>query len=134
MTELVILENEFVTLKYHRDTKIVHHEFHQYIRGEPFQECMIKGLEIMKANSAIKWLSDDRENLAIPKEEREWMNDVWSVQALKAGWKYWAIVVPSKAVGKMSMSRIIQDPKLKEQLTIKSFDDPGAAYEWLVEQ
>jgi hypothetical protein len=134
MGELVILRNEFVTLKYHEDTKIVHHEFHQYVFGEPFRECLLKGLEVMKAHSAIKWLSDDKKNVAIPREEREWMNSEWSDRAFKAGWKYWAIVLPSKAIGKMAMNRILQIPKLAQQLTINSFNEVDAAYEWLVRQ
>lgn len=131
MGELVILKNEFVTLIYHEDTKIVHHEFHQYVPDEPFRECLMKGLKVMKAHSAIKWLSDDRKNLAIPKEAKEWMDTEWSDMAFEAGWKYWAIVLPSKAIGKMAMNRMLQIPKLTQQLTIESFDEVDAAYEWL---
>ncbi len=134
MGELVILRNEFVTLKYHEDTKIVHHEFHQYVFGEPFRECLLKGLEIMKTHSAIKWLSDDKKNVAIPREERAWMNSEWSDRAFEAGWKCWAIVLPSKAIGQMAMNRILQIPKLAQQLTINSFNEVDAAYEWLVRQ
>lgn len=134
MSERVILENEFVTLKYHEDTKIVHHELHQFVPGERFRECLMKGLEVMKEHLATKWLSNDKKNGAIPREEREWMNREWSGMALEAGWKYWAIVIPMTATGKMTIARVMQNSKLNEHLTIEGFEDADAAYEWLARQ
>ena len=52
------------------------------------------------------------------------------VDVFAAGWKYWAIVMPDKIVGKMNMKRFIEDYSEKG-LTIDIFSDPDEALAWL---
>ena len=131
---MVIMENELVTLNFHPDTQIVHHQVHDYLCGKPFRTCLMKGLDVMKKNRATKWLSDERKNAAIPKEDQEWSETIWAPQAFAAGWKYWAIVRPEKIVGKMATKRFAKDPGITNQLVVQLFDDPDDAYQWLADQ
>ncbi len=102
-----ILENKWATLWYHADAKVVHHEFHQPIMKEPFREVLTKGADLFEERRADQWLSDDRANTALHPDDSKWAIEEWSPRVVKAGWKYWAIVMPDAALGKLSLKRII---------------------------
>lgn len=48
MTVETILENDYATLWYHPESKIVHHKFHKFIYGEKFRSVLNRGLEILE--------------------------------------------------------------------------------------
>lgn len=91
---------------------------------------MDKGAEIFKTNGAQKWLSDDRMNSTLTAEDGAWASTDWSARVMAAGWKYWAIVMPDKVVGKLNMQRFIEDYS-KKGVTIDIFGDPEEALKWL---
>ncbi|MDP1827099.1 MAG: hypothetical protein Q8L48_27745 [Archangium sp.] len=130
MTSLTLLKNEFVTLQFHQDSGIVHHEFHKYIFGENFRSVLTTGVEAMEKYKATKWLSDDRKNNALAQDDSEWAMTVWSARALAAGWKYWAVVLPEKIIGQMNMQRFIDMYKARG-LAVRVFSDPALARTWL---
>ena len=86
----------------------------------------------LKKNSACKWLSDDRSYSALPKEDVEWGVTYWGPKAVKAGWRYWAIVLPQSVLGKLSLGHII-DTYGELGLTVKVFTDPKEGMTWLEE-
>jgi hypothetical protein len=86
----------------------------------------------MEQHGAKKWLTDDRTNSAPTKEETEWCKTVWEPSALKAGWKYWAIVLPKRMVGQMYMKNLKQTKEIG--VTIEFFDNPDDALAWLEKQ
>ena len=67
MSLITILDNEYVTLWYHPDKQIIHHQFHKFLYGQAFRDAMNAGTEAMKKYGAHKWLSDDRKNSASKK-------------------------------------------------------------------
>ena len=60
MAASVVLDNEYATLWFHEDSKIVHHKFKKYIHGEMLRQLLTKGYETLKQKNAKRWLSDDR--------------------------------------------------------------------------
>lgn len=131
MSKLTIIDNEYITLWYHPNEKIVHHQFHKKtIHGEFFYDALNKGAEILKENNACKWLSDDRTNIIFAEEDMVWGSTVWSPKALSYGWKYWAIVKPVDYVGRMLSEQITYQYK-DTGLIIEYFDDVETAFEWL---
>lgn len=130
MPKTTILDTDYATLWYHPDNKIVHHQFHKFIYGQEFRQILEKGLEIFKQHDAQKWLSDDRLNSTLTAEDSEWGQKDWFPRVFEAGWKYWAIVMPDKIVGKMNMQRFI-DAYSTQGLTINIFDDADEALKWL---
>lgn len=133
MAPITIVDNEYATLLYHPDKKIVHHQFKQWVPGKVFREILTKGVETLEKNGGAKWLSDDRGNAAIPPEDAEWATTVWSPRVVKAGWKFWAIVMPEKVLGQMNMRQFIS---LNAELgvTVRLFSDPIEAMAWLESQ
>ena len=113
MGKELIFENENMSLWYHNDTKIVHHKFHTFTHGEEFRNGLNKGLELLKKKRAYKWLSDDSENPITTKEDREWTASIWRPAVINSGWKYWAIVLPEQAAGKMAFKKIVNEQDIE---------------------
>ncbi len=130
MSASVVLDNEYITVWYHPEKKIVHHKFHKFIHGQAFRDGLNAGVELMKKHKAQKWLSDDRANSALPPEDVEWAKGDWFPRTLAAGWKYWALVQPEKVIGQINMQNFTE-PYAKQGVTVRLFSDPDAALAWL---
>jgi hypothetical protein len=128
-----VFSNEFASLLYHPDSKIVHHQWHQYVHGQVFRDTLSSGLDLLKKNHATKWLSDDRGNSVLPDDDAQWAQTVWFPAVKAAGWKHWAVVMPEKALGKLNMRQWIS---LYASMGINSqvFSDPEEALSWLEKQ
>jgi hypothetical protein len=130
MAKITLINNQYATLDFHTDTKIVHHIFHKPIGDEKFREVLLTGAETLKKYGATKWLSDDRKNMALSPEDTEWSKKVWFPQALGAGWKFWALVVPQDIMGRMNMKEFV-DEYYEQGLRIMVFGNPEEAMQWL---
>ncbi len=133
MPKMTIIDNEYVTLWYHPEHGIVHHQFHKYIYGQPFRDMLSKGADIFEQYGADKWLSDDRNNSALPPEDAEWGDTYWAPRVIQAGWKYWAVVMPEAIIGQMNMKRFIKMYS-DRGVTVRAFTDPNEALKWLESQ
>ena len=133
MSKILIEKNDFATLWFHPEKKIVHHEFHKFIYGDVFRAFLMKGTETMKKNAANKWLSDDRNNPVLRNEDSEWGQKNWFPQTLQAGWKYWAIVQPAGVIGKLSLNKAVEI-FAQAGIMAKYFTDPDEALKWLENQ
>jgi hypothetical protein len=130
MNKEIVLDTEYATLWYYPEAKIVHHQFHKFIYGQEFRDVLEKGLEVFQKNGATKWLADDRKNSALPTDDLKWSMDDWFFRAFKSGWKYWAIIMPDKIAGQLTMNRIMKR-NIDEGLNIQVFDDVDEALKWL---
>lgn len=130
MPKQIISDTEYATLWYYPEDKIVHHQFHKFIHSDEFRSMLMKGVEVFKQYGADKWLSDDRLNGAMTAEDIQWGQDVWTPAVFAAGWKYWAIMMPDKVVGKMSLRRLI-DQYSEMGVQVDIFDDTDEALKWL---
>ena len=133
MTPETIIDNEYITLWYHPDTQIVHHEIHKFIYGDAFRDALMTGAELLKTRNACKWLSNDRGNSAMPKDDVEWLMENFISKAIKAGWRHWAIVSPKSMVGRMSIDSS-REYLSEHGLNVMVFDDEKSAMDWLISQ
>ncbi|MEJ2425304.1 MAG: hypothetical protein P8101_12730, partial [Candidatus Thiodiazotropha sp.] len=116
------------------DEGIIHHRFLQPISGEAFQAVLMTGLRLMREQKATKWLSDDRNNSNLPAEDSAWSQDYWLPRAAGAGWKYWAMLLPLKARGRINVDRLIAFVAEKYAINIRTFSDDDEAWQWLAQQ
>ena len=130
---VTVYESPSVVMWFHPDTKIVHHQIKKFAFGKEFRDFLLAGTSAMGKYKATKWLSDDRSNTALAKEDLEWAQTGWFPQTLAAGWKHWAIVQPEKTLGKMAMDRLVKD-YLAAGVNAKFFSDPDEAMKWLIAQ
>jgi hypothetical protein len=127
---ITVLDNEFVSMWYYPSSGILHHQFHKYLWGDTFREALNKGVDVFRQHHATKWLSDDRKNAALSRADTEWAIGDWFPRVLKAGWKYWAIVLPENVIGQMNMKLFIENYS-KQGVTTRVFSDPDDAMKWL---
>jgi len=92
------------------------------------------GLKLLQEHGTQKWLSDDRNNSILSAEDRAWAQDYWEPFAIKAGWKYWAVLPPIKARGNVNMQRLIEQLNIARHVAIELFSDPDEAWQWLAQQ
>jgi hypothetical protein len=130
MSKITVYESENVTVWYHTDKKIVHHQIKKFVYGEEFHKFLLAGSEAIKKNHAQKWLSDDRSNTVVRQEDIDWGMVNWLPQTVQAGWKYWAIVQPEKMIAKMNMEALAKQ-YASVGIAAKFFSDPDAAMKWL---
>lgn len=104
----LIIDNSFVRLYFHRESGIVHSEIVKQVEGNELREALARGATLIEQTGAIKWLSDDRGHLRMLDADEEWARTVWFPRVKAAGWKHWAIVKPTSAIGALNISRISQ--------------------------
>lgn len=132
MPTITVLDNEHVTLYYHEDEKIVHHIYHPSIGGNALREALNTGVDLLKQYDATKWLSDNREIAGHTEEETDWINQNWLPNAIDAGWKYWALVVPHSYAARINMNEFVTS-FYDMGVRVMVFVDPDEAREWLLE-
>jgi hypothetical protein len=133
MTPVTVLQNPLFTLYYHPGTRIVHHEIRQFVTGQDFRDLLNAGSECLRKNMARKWLSDDRGQWVLAKEDVDWSEAHWAPQTARSGWRYWAIVRAEKALAKMAMEQLVAK---YGKLGVKAqfFTTPQDAMAWLEKQ
>lgn len=130
MNKTEIINNETMGLWFYPGLKCVHHETKKTLPEGGFEKLLSTGAEYVEKNGATKWLSDESNLVAITQEDNEWADTVWAPRVIKAGFKYWAVVLPKTAVGSMQMKRFVQEYR-ERGVTVEIFDSVDAALEWL---
>lgn len=130
MSKQQVYKNDCAVLYFHPEARIVHHEIQKPIKGENFRTLLTEGLKLMRSRGCKKWLSDDRMNSVLPKEDEAWGNNEWFPKVAASGWKQWAIVMPEKAIGKLNMKRF-KDMYESMGVEVKVFSKPEEAEAWL---
>ena len=130
MADITVLTNEYATLVYNEDKKIIHHTFLKPIGGQAFRDILLAGVDCMKKYSATKWLSDDRQNSALSDEDSKWAMTVWSKLAIEAGWKTWALVVPHDIMGRLNMNEFV-NMYSRRGVRVMVFTELDKAVAWL---
>ncbi|HXK09334.1 MAG TPA: hypothetical protein VMT70_06815 [Vicinamibacteria bacterium] len=130
MSTVTALDDEYATLWYHPDGKIVHHEIHKFLVPGALEKLLSAGASLMETHGAQKWLSDDRKNVVISKQDLEWAEVHWIPRVQKAGFRYWAIVVPGHAVAALQM-RALQAKRRTQGIEVATFETVEEGMAWL---
>jgi hypothetical protein len=134
MSKVILFETEFITVEYWEAKKLIYHTIHQPISGqlEMFKEALNIGTEALKKYQIHKWLSDDRKNDPLTPAGNEWSFNDWQPRTLKAGWRYWAAVVPESLVAARTLVPVM-DELFKVGLRMMVFSNVEEAIAWLDE-
>jgi len=132
---LPVLDTEFATLWCYREVGIVHHRIKRLAseQGDELRALLQAGLDQLVQNDCRGWLSDNREGGRMRPEIEAWAKTVWQPQAIRAGWRTWAIVLPELTVSQLNMQRFAQDYSANG-IETSLFSDPDRAMEWLLER
>lgn len=128
-----LVSTESLTLMYVPTTGILWHRIHKFVCGPEFRAMLQAGLLCMRERGATKWLSDNRNNNALPPTDEAWIHGEWFPQVMEAGWKFWAIVPPHKFLGEKNMRRYAKKYETAG-LVWRVFGEPEEAMRWLEAQ
>ena len=136
MAEIIIEDNDFVTLWFHTDGGIVHHKvkpvnppYSQHYRTL-FRSTLMKGVALLRERGAIKWLSEDTDSIEIPPKDVAWGQEEWAPKAIISGWRYWAMVIPKDMMAKMNSGNIGR--RLSSRgVTLNVYSSVVEAFDWL---
>lgn len=101
----LLLEDSDFQLWYYADIKLVRHCIKAPLSSKSFRRMLTRGAELVEEFGANKWLSDDRHHKVLSEADSQWAETVWCGRVLEAGWRYWGIVLPTAAIGKLNMRR-----------------------------
>jgi hypothetical protein len=130
MSRITLVENEYITLEYLTDKKIIYHTIHKPIGSQALRAALNTGTEALKKYGACKWLSDDRKNGPLAREDAEWGFNDWNPRTIAAGWKYWANVVPTDVASAGTLTPTM-NALYDMGLRMMVFDNLEEAMEWL---
>lgn len=128
-----VVDNEFAVVTYYPEKGIIHHAWKKFCFGENFQKLMLTSTQCLKEHKGTKWLSDDRNFSVMTQEDTLWGQQVWWPETKAAGWKFWAIILPTKTVGKINIQSLI-DEYSAGGITAQVFEDTDQAMKWLEAQ
>lgn len=130
MATQTIIDSPSASLVFHAESRIVHHKLCKDIDSKTLRQVLNSGVQLLKDQQATKWLSDNREINAHSAEDTEWINTQWLPNAIAAGWKYWALVVPDDFVARLNMTEFV-DSFYAKGIRILVFTDLDKATKWL---
>ncbi len=133
MPPVTLIDDEYVGLWYHPDSKVVHNKIKQFLPPGAFKRMLETGADCLEENHVQKWLAEDRSSVVLVPEDLEWSDKVWSPRVRKAGLKYWAIVTPKKVVAANQM-KALQAKRRAQGLTVEMFETVEEAMAWLESQ
>lgn len=130
MSQTVLVDNEFITLVYLPDKRLIHHTVHQPVPGTVLREALNSGTDALQKYGVCKWLSDDRKNGPLPDDVADWGFADWNQRTIQAGWKYWALVVPEEMIAAGTLTPTIMDLSRYNLRTVV-FRELEEAFAWL---
>ena len=123
MSRITVVDNEFATAWCYPEKRMIRHCFHKFTYGEAFRDFLNTCTVAFEAHKCDRWLSDDRKLGVLHPDDKAWGDKNWFPKVLKLGWKYWALVLPTAAVGQMSMNKVAENFS-SAGVVIEIFDDP----------
>ena len=106
--KITIVENEFYTAWCLPRFGLIHHQWHQYCYGDKLQNYLTMGAQAFEEYKCNKWLSDDRKfGGALHPDDWSWGEVHFTPRLIKAGWKYYAMVLPAGVIAGMSANALI---------------------------
>ena len=126
----ILFDTEYMTVKYDATHKCIYHTVNKPVEGWDMRNALLAGTEGLKKYGASKWLSDDRLNGPITDEDREGGIANWNIPTIEAGWKNWALVVPTAVAAAGSFIPVMEH-WYELGLRMMVFDSLDKAIEWL---
>lgn len=130
MTAQTIIHTNKASLYYHKDKNLIHHRFYSQLDSFHLRKILNQGVDLIHKHNSSKWLSDNREIGPHSEEDTLWINTDWLPRAIKAGWKYWALVVPDNFIARVNMQEFV-DTFYNMGIRVMVFTEVDEAMSWI---
>ncbi|HEX2908305.1 MAG TPA: hypothetical protein VHO69_15645 [Phototrophicaceae bacterium] len=132
MPNVTLYDSDYITVEYWPDKALIYHTIHQPMSNHlaEFKEALNAGTDALQKYKVRKWLSDDRKNDSLTPEGNDWSLNEWQPRTIKAGWQYWAMVVPEDLAAAGTLMPVI-DILFELGLRMMVFTNREQAIAWL---
>lgn len=80
-----------------------------YMSGADYRAVLLQLLEVLQKKRACRMLFDMRNMPVMSPEDQAWVQAEWMPKSLKAGLRYSAVVMPERAISRLTLRHIAQD-------------------------
>jgi hypothetical protein len=126
----VVYAHPKITVWHYPTPGVIHHQVHAPCADQIFREALTAGTDAMMLRHADRWLSDDRANGPLTADDEDWATKVWFPRTQLAGWRYWAMVMPTQVLGQLDVMHYVELYRAQGIVT-KVFDQPDEAFAWI---
>jgi hypothetical protein len=128
----VYVEEPWLTLRWDDANDCVHSEWKAFANSKEYRAGLMKGLEAIRENHAVRYLTDTRRTRVIVREDQTWVKETWTPLAVAAGLKRVAVVLADAGLGKVTVEETVHMVD-RADLEVRTFDSVPAAQRWLAE-
>ena len=100
--------------------------------GKEFRGALMRALDAVRENHAVRYLSDTRKVKVIVHEDQRWADETWFPLAAAAGLKRFAAVTAGAGLGKLTVEEVFDAVHLKG-FELSKFRTVADARRWLAE-
>jgi hypothetical protein len=121
-------------LSIHWDPKrsYVHAEFKGFATSAEFRAGSMKIIEAIRGRSATALVSDNRRLEGLGDRDQQWLSETWVPEAVSAGLRRIAVVLPHHGLAKVASEEIIRGFEAGRFVT-RTFTTVSEAVEWVVD-
>jgi hypothetical protein len=130
MPAITVRNDEFITMMYYPESRILYHQIHKFFSGQTFRDIFNAAINVFQKYGAQKWLCDDTAVTSFAKEDQDWAAVHWFSRAQQSGWKYWAILKPGNVIGQLAVRKIVER-YCASGIQAKAFSTIDEARKWL---
>jgi hypothetical protein len=112
----VIVDTPTVNLVWDDDVKCMRIGWSgEFMSGEDYRSTLLKLLDVLEEKRGSRMLFDMRNMPVMSPDDQAWVLSEWMPKSLKAGLKYSAVVMPQRALSKMTLRHIAKDASVIER-------------------
>lgn len=130
LTDDVYLDEPWLSIRWDSVHRYVHSEWKAFATSVEFRAGLMKGLQAIRENHALGYLSDTRKIKVIVRKDVIWAHETWGRLATAAGLKRLGLVRAQAGLGKMTVDEIVALVD-DDALLVRAFDSLDAALKWV---
>ena len=131
--DIAIYNKDHLSIFYDSETRMVRLKWKGFANSTQLREGLEAGLEIVKKEKALLWLSDLKQMQSISADDEEWIIQSWFPKIVLTGLKKMAMVTSLDYFNNTSVNRIMRSTQPLITFETEYFVDASDATKWLLD-
>lgn len=126
-------ENDAIRIYIDEELRLGVGEWKGFASSNKIRETALKSLEIVNKYNLIRWLADRKNMKAIRQQDQQWTVEVFIPKMIASPLRRMATIVSKDLFNRMAIENMIQRSGGFGGITLRDFDNPDEALEWLTQ-
>ena len=131
---MIYFKEDYVTVCYNEDLKLVEVEWNGLILSRHFRETLEMVLDFINEKRLENFLVNRKNMFRISLEDEKWRRESWFPRFIKSTIKRSASVISKDFYNEVSFSKLIEEEDKNINIERRSFGKYSEAKEWLVQK